>query len=140
MPKHPQTIADLPTEHIEIIAFLFRRLVGTCDFHAIITKDEKTCLGEWLETIIHPLHYAGSEFPDFLPLLPPVPLGFDRWVYRGIAYASPHAIMVTSWDETTDPNWDPPFVFKTDGDRDTHYAEAVINHHEICRCCECIPH
>lgn len=140
MANHPQTIADLPTEHIEIIGLLYRRLVGTCDYHAIITKDGKTCLGDWLESIIQSYRIGSSQFPDFLPLLPPVPLGFDRWVYRGIAYASPRAIMVTSLDETTDPDWDPPFVFKTDGDQYTHYAEAVINHHEICRCSECIPH
>lgn len=47
--------------------------------------------------------------------------------------------MVTSFDETTDPEWDPPAMFQTDGDDDTHYAEAVINHHEICRCAECRP-
>ena len=78
-----------------------------------------------------------NNFPDSLPLLPPLPLGFDRWVYRGIKYASPRAIMVTSFDETMDSDWDPVCMFQTRGDENTHYAEAVIDHHDICECSEC---
>jgi hypothetical protein len=48
----PETAADLPTDLIEIVKKLYRRLVGTCDYHAIITKDEKTTLGDWLEIVI----------------------------------------------------------------------------------------
>jgi hypothetical protein len=79
-----------------------------------------------------------ADFPDYLPLLPPVPLGFNRWIYRGVKYASPRAIMVTSFNETDDADWDPVAVFQTDGNADTHYAEAIIDHHYICRCSECI--
>lgn len=77
------------------------------------------------------------SFPAHLPPLPPLPLGFDRWVYLGVKYASPRAIMVTSYDERTDPSWDAPAVFATRGDDHTHYAEAKINHHWICDCEEC---
>lgn len=73
-----------------------------------------------------------------LPDYPALPLGFDRWVYRGIKYASPHAIMVTSIDTTKDGDWDEPMMFQTTGDDDTHYAEAVIDHHYVCECEECL--
>lgn len=80
---------------------------------------------------------SATEFPDHLPLLPPIPPGFDRWIYRGVKYASPRAIMVTSIDETDD-DWDPVHMFQTRGDDNTHYAEAVIDHHWICKCDECV--
>lgn len=52
MSQFPQTAADLPTDHFEVIKRLYNRLVGTCEFHAIVTSDDKTTLGDWLETII----------------------------------------------------------------------------------------
>lgn len=76
-------------------------------------------------------------FPDHLPALPAVPVGFSRWVYRGVKFASRRAIMVTSYDEKMDTHWDPPVVFQTCGDEHTHYAEAVMDHHAICECREC---
>jgi len=76
--------------------------------------------------------------PVKLPKYPPIPEGFDQWIYRGVKYASPRAIMVTSFDETEDERWDPPAMFQTKGHDHTHYLEAVIYHHEICECAECV--
>ena len=45
--------------------------------------------------------------------------------------------MVTSISKE-DGEWDEPWMFQTTGYKDTHYVEAVINHHEICDCEECI--
>lgn len=73
-----------------------------------------------------------------LPPLPPLPPGYDRWVYRGIAWQSQRAVMVTSWDPATDEEWDPAAIFQTRGDADTHYIEAVADHHWICKCADCL--
>ncbi|MGV3664274.1 MAG: hypothetical protein ACO1TE_29145 [Prosthecobacter sp.] len=72
-----------------------------------------------------------------LPAFPPLPPGFDRWAYRGVKWASGRAVMVTSWDETTDDEWDPPMMFQTRGDEHTYYLEAIIDHCFICKCADC---
>ncbi len=75
--------------------------------------------------------------PETLPPFPRLPFGFQLWVYRGIKWASDRAVMVTSWDELTDDKWDPPAMFQTRGDPNTHYIEAIRDHHWICKCSEC---
>ncbi|HEY1051233.1 MAG TPA: hypothetical protein VGE39_15790 [Prosthecobacter sp.] len=78
------------------------------------------------------------DWPDHLPQLPPLPGGFDCWVYRGVKWASRRAVMVTSFDETMDKDWDPVAMFETRGDEHTHYIEAVIHHCFICKCGLCM--
>lgn len=58
-------------------------------------------------------------------------------MYRGVKWASGRAVMVTSFDVTMDEEWDPPMMFQTRGDDNTHYLEAVIDHHWVCKCLEC---
>ena len=73
-----------------------------------------------------------------LHIAPTLPKGYDAWVYRGVKYASPTAIMNTSIDIYDDPlEWDKPEIFQTQGHDNTHYLEAVRFHHTICKCSEC---
>jgi len=73
-----------------------------------------------------------------LPPFPPLPPGFSRWIYRGVKWASGTAVMNTSFDEIMDDgSWDPPAMFQTMGHDHTHYLEAVIDHHFICKCQQC---
>jgi len=54
-------------------------------------------------------------------------------------WASGRAVVVTSFDVTQDIEWDPVAVFETEGQENTHYIEAVIDHDWICKCAECRP-
>ena len=51
MSQFPQTAADLPTDHIDIIKHFAEYFRNMEVFHVVIANDE-TCLGDWLEKII----------------------------------------------------------------------------------------
>ena len=87
-----------------------------------------------LGTILHEAH----ELVRILEIAPKLPRGYDAWIYRGVNYAAPCAIMNTSIDVTEDPlEWDNVELFQTTGHDNTHYLEAVKFHHTICKCPSC---
>lgn len=62
--------------------------------------------------------------PRSLPPLPPLPEGYDAWVYRGVNYQRDN-YMFTSFTEGTDDAWDPVVFSNSKGLERTHYIEAI---------------
>lgn len=66
-----------------------------------------------------------SGVPDKLPPLPPVPDGFDRWVYRGTGWHSDDRVPVWAYC-FNHPEWTVRrFSLFKPGGADGHYIEAV---------------
>ena len=66
-----------------------------------------------------------SVAPDGLPPYPPVPEGYDRWVYRGKGWRTEHKVCFASAVARYDTHW---IVFPfgcTVGYANSHYIEAV---------------
>jgi hypothetical protein len=65
-----------------------------------------------------------SVAPDKLPTYPPVPEGYDRWVYRGLGWASGKPTKYAFlWGFS--PHWHCVKCARSLGDEDAHYIEAV---------------
>ena len=64
------------------------------------------------------------DLPQGLPPLPPVPEGFDRWVYRGVAWDSTEFTTFASFAEN-DGQWCIVEDYKPGAYIHHHYAEAL---------------
>lgn len=66
-----------------------------------------------------------SGVPDGLPPLPPVPEGFDRWVYRGTGWKSEGRVPVWAYCFNHSEWTVRKFSLFSPGGADGHYVEAV---------------
>ena len=64
-----------------------------------------------------------TDKPDGLPPYPPVPTGYDRWVYRGKGWRTERRVLFAAYSEQ-ELYWDVCHSFPA-GFGHTHYIEAV---------------
>lgn len=70
---------------------------------------------------------GGEEIPAGLPPLPPVPEGYDHWVYRGRGWKTERPAMYSAFSPAfRETEWHDPMFYEEVGGIDAyHYIEAV---------------